>query len=303
MKNVTDFLKTYKHAVSWTLSYIVIIYLILFLLFGFDLFSLSNWSTLLNSRLHGFAGFAFGSLLFAIIPLYIATINIIIKNKKPLFTFFAKKEEPKKIVEEKKEVAPEIIPDFPDRMPNEIKGAFLRARKNIVSNPESAFDMKDIRVNKEESKKQDSKESVLPLPDNFDFTHNESSSDIQETSVPVFKEINFGYVEESKEKKSPLIKHLESNGYEIAFDGNIVIANNFAIAVHDDSDFWIADKDNWFAAGKQKESPISEVLLISEKHDVNAMIYLAEKNIMDIDSRIAEWESKGIKVIKNLSEI
>jgi len=102
MKNIKDFLKTYKYSVTWTLSYIAIIYLILFLLFGFDLFSLSNWSTLLNSRLHGFAGFAFGSLLFAIIPLYIATMNIIIKTKKPLFTFVAKKEEPKKIVEEKR---------------------------------------------------------------------------------------------------------------------------------------------------------------------------------------------------------
>ena len=308
MKKLSEFLKTNVLAVKWTFWYFAAFYAALSFLFGFNIFSANDWIMITHSRLRGLPGFTFGIIMFSAIPLYIATTATIIKTKKPLFNFFtAKKEEPKKTVEEKKEVFKEVIIQFPERMPTELRGAFIRARQQAGVRPESAFDMKDIKSQPKvviEEKKEETPEFGLPLPDNFDFTsENESPTELQFSSTPVFKEINFGDFTEKKDSKSPLIKHLESKGFEIAFDGNVVIANNFAIAVHDDSDFWIADKDNWFAAGKQKESPVSEVLMVSEKHGLNAMIYLAEKNIMEIDAKITEWESRGIKVIHKLTDI
>lgn len=76
-----------------------------------------------------------------------------------------------------------------------------------------------------------------------------------------------------------------------------------AIALHDDSDFWIADDDNWFAAGKQKSSPIAEAIAIAQHHNISPAIYLAEKNIMDLDAKTAEWEKNGVRVVKKLSDI
>jgi hypothetical protein len=104
-------------------------------------------------------------------------------------------------------------------------------------------------------------------------------------------------------EKTPLIEHLENNNYDYIADGDIIVANGLAIATHADSDFWIADNDDWFAAGKQKPSPISAAVAAAAKHNATPAIYLAAKNIMDIDGRIADWESQGVTVLADLSGI
>jgi hypothetical protein len=312
LKKAKDFLKTNKYAVIWTICYIAAIFLILRLLFGFNLFSLRDWSILLSARLHGFTGFVFGILLLAALPMYMASTLIIVRTKEPLFTIVPKKDKKEDEKTEEKKEEQELPPAFPAGLPTELRGAFLRARQSIGNRPESSFDMKDVY--KESSAEQpvveptpESSDSGLPLPDNFDFSATEAAQ-----PAPVFKEINFGGFDSEKEGKeeiieeiesSELIKHFESRKYDYVVEGDIVIANGLAIAAHSDSDFWIADDENWFAAGKQKPSPISQAQTAAKKHNATPAIYLAQKNIMDIDSRISAWESSGVTVLTDLASV
>jgi hypothetical protein len=283
-------------------------FLILFFLFGFNLFSLSDWSKLLNARLHGFAGFVFGLLILSALPIYMATTILIIRTNKPLFSLSAPKDEDNKEQDEEQK-EPDVQPVIlSPEIPTELKAAFFRAKKNIGNMPESAFNAKDKTIYSEADQSPSvPPQSALPLPDSFDFSSSESS----DSAFPVFKEIKFseqsansGEPDAAAAKPgSPLTEYLEKNKREFSIDGNIVITKGMAVAAHFDPDFWIADSESWFAAGKQKTSPISEALAAAEKHNAAPAIYLAEKNIMDLDSCISEWESKGVKIIRDLSEL
>jgi hypothetical protein len=308
MEKVKKFFTANKYALIWTACYVAVMFLILLLLFGFNLFSLSDWSILLKARLRGFAGFAFGILLLAALPMYIATTLIIVRTKKPLFSIVPEKEEKKDANQEEKPEEKE--PDVPlsVEIPAELKGAFLRARQNVAARPESAFDAKDSYNNADAAQpaagEPEAPAAGLPLPDDFDFSAAAPSA----PSAPVFKEISFGgpadeikEAEQEEETRSPLTERLEKYGY--AAEGGIVIANGLAIATHDDPDFWITDGETWFAAGKQKASPISEAIAAAQKHDATPAIYLAAQNIMDLDAQVEQWESSGVRVIKSLEEL
>lgn len=315
MEKIKTFFKTYKYATIWTICYIAVMFFVLLLLFGFNLFSPNDWSILLRARLHGFAGFAFGILLLAAIPMYIATTTLIVRTKKPLFTLVAKKDEKKEDKKEEKKAEEVLTAPLPAGIPTELRGAFLRARQNVTNRPESAFDMKDLNSEVDNAQAKPAEDITpepevgLPIPDNFDFSAPEESPAAAPASAPVFKEISFGGSDDTEKKevksatKTPLIEHLEKKHYDYVTDGNAVIANGLAITTHTDSDFWIADNEDWFAAGKQKASPVSEALAAASKHNVTPAIYLAEKNIMDIDNRIADWESKGVTVFTDLTSI
>lgn len=311
IKKVKDFFKTNKHAVIWTLYYALAVWLTLLLLFGFNLFSGADWSILMRAQLRGFAGFAFGLLILATIPLYVATTSIIIRTKKPLFNLpFVKKKEEKKPeaapIEKKEE---ELPAPLPAGIPTELRGAFLRARQHTGLRPKSAFEMKDYAdTEKEKTIENTQTESAMPLPDNFDFAGDEEDT----SSAPVFRDINFDepstptfapIPEFTSEKTSALHKHLESKNIKYSVHDDVTIVNDIAIVTHDDEDFWIADDDSWFAAGKQKESPITIALAAAEHHNVTPALYLATENIMDLDNKIETWKSSGIKVIKNLDDI
>jgi hypothetical protein len=171
--------------------------------------------------------------------------------------------------------------------------------------------------------------SSFPIPD-FD-------SEIEtESAGPVFKEISFddstesdkpvpefetlfdsGVIPENREaiypgpgKDREIEKKLNSLGFETSTDGDIIIASRlmphaarFAVAVHDDSDFTIADNDNWFAAGKQKPSPIAAALAAAGKHDASPILYLATENIMDLDNMKKNWSDMGVRTITDFSEL
>ncbi|MDR0727041.1 MAG: hypothetical protein LBF37_03175 [Rickettsiales bacterium] len=308
MEKIKNFLKTYKYATIWTICYIAVMFIVLLLLFGFNLFSAHDWSILLRARLHGFAGFAFGILLLAAVPMYIATTTIIVRTKKPLFTLVGKKEDKKENKAEDKKEEQVLTSPLPCGIPTELRGAFLRARQNLANRPESAFDMKDVYDDAKSSKQitpvaeVEQIDAGLPIPDNFDFSTPEETV----PSAPVFRDISFGGSDEKKEEikaenKTPLIKHLEKKHYDYFTDGDAIVANGLAIATHDDSDFWIADNDNWFAAGKQKLSPITAAQSVAAKHNATPAIYLGSKNIMDLDSKITEWETVGITVLTDLT--
>ena len=130
----------------------------------------------------------------------------------------------------------------------------------------------------------------------------------------MFKEISFGNETKNEKREtkdeSKLIKYLNDKNAEYTTDGDIIIVSRLssfdspvAIATHDDPDFWIADGDNWFAAGKQKDSPIDKLRAAAKAANAMPTLYLATTNIMDIDNKITEWESLGVRVIKSLDEL
>ena len=84
---------------------------------------------------------------------------------------------------------------------------------------------------------------------------------------------------------------------------DIIITDKHAIIAHTDNDFWVTDPDNWFATGKTRPSPIASVIAMANEHKVTPVLYLGAQNILDLETLIPEWESNGIKVITDLSEI
>ena len=61
--------------------------------------------------------------------------------------------------------------------------------------------------------------------------------------------------------------------------------------------------DSWFATGKQKDSPIPELISLAKQNELTPVLYLASQNIMNIDATTANFESMGVHVIKDLDEI
>ncbi|MDL2295967.1 hypothetical protein LJC18_04140 [Lachnospiraceae bacterium OttesenSCG-928-E19] len=319
MKKISEFLKTNKFAIQWTLWYIVGTYLVLRLIFGFSIFSATQWKILFSAQLTGFAGFVFGLLILAAIPLYVATTSIIVRTGKPLFEFKSKKDDKKSDKSEKKKEAPatESKP-LPTNIPTELVGPFMRARNNIKPRTESAFDMKDSVATEQKIETPVTpdglSDGILPLPDDFDFGTPDSDVAPVNTSPPVFKEISFGdpikksentpeQKQESETQGNVLQNYLKSRGQNFDVDGDITITNKMAIAIHDDPDFWIADEENWFASGKQKTSPILMAKSAAKKYGVTPALYLAHKNIMDLDNQIELWKSAGITLITDPDQI
>lgn len=300
MKKIFDFFKTPANATIWTVFYIASVFCILFLIFDFNIFSFSNWNILLTREFKNFSGFVFIILLVSIMPLYIATIYMIIKNKKTtrdLLNISKKKDEEKK--EEKKQIADEYESEkkLPEHIPSELKGAFLMATKNRVY-IKSGFDNKiDLPENIE------TESHTLPLPVDFNF----ESSEHSDSDVPKFTEINFDTLSNesnSSEFENEIIKYLKDKNHNFEITENeIVIYNDMAIISHSDSNFWIPDATHWFANGKQKKSPIESIITIAKDNNVKPAIYLGEKNIMDLENKIPEWESEGIIVINNIEDL
>lgn len=304
MKRIQDFFKNNKDAVIWTICYFTVVWIVLLILFKFNVFSLHHWSILFSAQLTGFPGFVFGILLLAIIPIYVATTSIIWRTKKPLINipFVHKKAEKKEDKKNEEKKPEEDEKPLPENIPSELRGAFLRARHTAGERSVSAFTMQDVtNVPDVNSFSESASENVgLPLPDDFDLDAIEPSSD----EAPVFKEINFGSPNtEPADEAPPLVKHLKNKNYPYENLNDIILTNELAIITHDDSAFWIADNDNWFAAGKQKPSPVLTVLDVAREHDLKPVIYLSEKNIMDLETRTQEWEELGVWVITDLNDI
>lgn len=306
MNKVKDFFKTNLYAIKWTACYVAVMFFILLVLFDFNMFSVTDWSRLFHAQLRGFPGFVFGLLILSALPLYIATTSIIIRTKKPLFELFPKKKEEKAEEKTEEKKTEEVEKPLPAGIPSELHGAYLRSRRSGNRFAAvSSFEMQDVAADSQPAPQSPHQETpALPLPDNFDFGATEETP-AAPTFKPMFTDIDFGGGENDSvsQKNSALHEYLISKNYDATIDGNIIISNGMAIATHDDADFWIADEDSWFAAGKQKESPVVQALAAAEKHNVQPALYLASSNIMDLDNKLTDWESKGVRVIKKLSDI
>ncbi len=354
MKRILEFFKSNKYAIVWTACYVCVMWIILWGLFGFDMFSAVQWSRLLRAQLRGFPGFVFGILILSALPLYVATTVLVVRNKAPLLTIPV----PEKI----KTVAKKLIPakkapaaadatattdtatvgataddtkksEFPDAMPSELRGAFVRARQHIGRTPASNFDTTKM-VNSATTAAQmpelmpvgvaaaapsvTSMAEDVPLPSDFDFDADVPAADDMPGAfgmgdAPMFKDITFGDADASDAPAADtpvgvdvaggVQEFLTARGveYTVADDG-LVRVGDMAIAVHDDAAFWIADADAWFATGQQKPSPIA-ALHAAARDGVRPVLYLAQSNVMDIDALRAAWSQDGILVIDNLDAL
>jgi hypothetical protein len=267
MKNLGGIFEKYKNAIIFACAYTAIVSALLYFLFGFKIFSHMHWNTLFSIRLHGFAGFMLMALILTSIPFLFAATRVILKSGKPLIKL---KPDPKKaeVPTEIKEEEPEPEENLPQNIPTELRGAFLRSKTgaspiHIARNDEAVVSPTTIDAPVEFAA------PSLPLPDDFDFDTADAPA------APMFRDIKFDDDD----------------------DDNFRIENDKIIAVHDDSDFWIADGDEWFANGKQKPSPIKELLRLAAEKNLKPVLELRARNIMDIDDKIKEWEKLGVEVI------
>ena len=84
---IKDFYNSNKYAIWWTAGYVAACWAIMRYMFNFNIFSATRWNQLWHAHLYGFAGFVFGILILAMIPLYIATTIVIARTRAPLFNF------------------------------------------------------------------------------------------------------------------------------------------------------------------------------------------------------------------------
>lgn len=270
-------------------------------MFGFSIFNFAHWHRLTHSQLRGFVGFVFGAIILASPLIYISTSALIIRNKKPLISIPLPKlpklwktkeaETPAPEKTEPEESNQDTTPELDEHIPPEIRAAFIRAKNHpldiTINQPES--DTTEDTVNTEDT--------ALPLPPDFDITFDsEPNSD----SVPTFTDFNF---DDTPDNTSDLTEYLHNKNIEFEIIDDIIVTKTHAIATHDDSDFWVTDNENWFATGKTKASPITTVKTIASQHNVTPVLYLAATNIMDIETLIPQWESDGITVITEISEL
>lgn len=311
-----DFFAKHWHAIVWSFCYVLIMWAILRGLFNFNMFSVAHLSRLSHVELHGFAGLVFGILILAAVPLYIATTVLVVRNKSvpfriPLPKCFASLPEPAPepapspvVVEQ------DVLPELPAGVPAEMRESFMRARKNCGVRQMSIFNRpgkSQIKNNTTSAisgdmniPESDNNSSAFPVPTDFDIPVGDETSD-----VPVFSDINFD--DDSDESHEPtdsdLQKYLADAGIQSELSGDLIIANNCAIAVHDDDDFWAPDDANWFAAGRQKTSPIAE-LVQARDNDKKFPIFLMEQNnIMDFESNAQRWRDDGITIVTDRAEL
>ena len=320
-------------AVAWTGIYVFVMWAILRGLFNFNMFSIAHLTKLLHLQLHGFAGLVFGILVLAAVPLYVATTVITVRNKE----MPVKLPLPKCLTEAKPAPKPEpvvpvvtateTLPPLRAGVPAEMRETFMRAQKNYGARQMSVFNRQTALVSATpvvEPVREPITESVaaaktedvaayggMPIPTDFDIdAPTGAGSDVD---VPVFADINFdddnsgapsdGAAPAGEGPIDKVLNFLRGAGVEANIAGDLIVANGCAIAVHDDDDFWVPDEIDWFAAGKQRPSPIVALKKAQSEKNLKPVLYLATDSIMDLDKNTAEWTSDGITIVKSREEL
>ena len=321
-------------AVAWTGIYVFIMWAILRGLFNFNMFSVAHLTKLLHLQLHGFAGLVFGILVLAAVPLYVATTVITVRNKEmpvklPLpkcLTETPPAPKPEPVVPVV--TATETLPPPRAGVPAEMRETFMRAQKNYgarqmsVFNRQTAPAVAPVVTPVAEPVCEPITESVaatnvedmaayggMPIPTDFDIDAPMGAG--TDVDVPVFADINFddddtpaGAVETAEESPiDKVLNFLRGAGVDAKAHDDLIVANGCAIAVHDDDDFWVPDEIDWFAAGKQRPSPIVALRRAREEQGLKPILYLATNSIMDIDKNSAEWIADGIMVVTDKDDL
>ena len=357
-ERIRNFYDSNKHAILWTVGYVIATWAIMRYMFNFNIFSAMRWHQLMHAHLHGFAGLVFGILILAMVPLYVATTIVIARTKAPLFnfkikipefikTFFkwaftqtpmdnepdietAPAPETKTESESTPETETKSETDFttteskpdpvPSTVPAEMRVAYERARDNTAYAQKSVFDLSNITPKTTqpivETPSNATTESEMPIPTDFDINDTENIIN----DVPVFTDLDLDIDDDDEIKETEsesqtqnvqtttgnndiVTKYLTEHSTPYTVENDVVITDKFAIVSHTDSDFWVADNESWFAAGKIRRSPIASVIESATAHNVTPVLYLGSDNIMDIDELCPQWERNGVRVISDLKDL
>lgn len=326
MKKIKEFLKTCIALTKWTLEYFFLVGFILWFLFKFNIFSKYHWWKFFHASLHGFWGFVFAAIIYSAIPIYIATVLIIYNKKEPIVKYslfdiitknvllktllskLKKSESVEKTETPAPSTAPENTePEFPSDLPPELRIPYTRAKQNMsIMGITSSFNQgQDSKQDLNNPESEDN--TPFPIPTDFDISDimNENESDnTADSIIPTFKDINFDEpITPNFSKKNSIMKYFESKNIEYETYNDYVITRKHLIYDHNDEDFWIMDEENWFASGKQKPSPVKEMLELAKRNDLTPVIYLESQNIMDMDGTKKKFESLGIRIITKPEEL
>jgi hypothetical protein len=290
------------------------------------MFSYHYWWKFFHATLHGFPGFVFGTLVYASIPIYIVTTIITYRKQEliipiPFTETFSKiyskisstktetdeiKTEPEEIKTEEKNES-----EYPDGLPPELRIPFMRAKNRMpLTSAISVYNKtnNDIRSEMNNTQKPTTPETLsenndIPIPMDFDISDDIATNNMND-SVPHFTDIDFDIpIATEPELVNNTTKYLKDKNIEYETYKDYIATNKFVIYEHNDDDFWITDGDSWFATGKQKDSPVSELIDLAKQNELTPVIYLASQNIMNLDDTITNFESLGIRVIKSLDEL
>lgn len=310
-----DFIKSNLIVAKWTLWYFFGLWLILRFIFKFDMFSAYYWWKFFHATLHGFGGFVFGLLIYTAIPIYIATTAIVYRKKELVITIpfidklinFIRNLWPQKQSNENSEPVPDTPepttentgPEYPSDLPPELRIPYERAKQHMSLTGAVSVYNKTPEPKTQPTTKED---ISVPIPNDFDLS---DSDDFNESSIPTFTEINFDPEPEPKNEtlENNTTKYLQSKNIEFETYKEFVATEKYVIYEHNDEDFWIMDNEIWFAAGQQKDSPINELIELGTQNELQPVLYLHTKNIMDLDDTIKNFESKGIRVITDLNQL
>ena len=140
MNKIKEFLQTNIIVLKWSAYYFIGLWCILEFLFGFNLLSSQHWYKFFHSNFHGFAGFTFQIIMYAALPIFIASVITIYRTKEPIIKTvlfdkikdYLKGLKPATVEESKEETTPENESEpediDPEDLPSELRIPFKRAR-------------------------------------------------------------------------------------------------------------------------------------------------------------------------------
>ena len=256
----------------------VFIALFFYIMFDFQILSPAAWHNLPRTTIRGFGGLTFGISLIAAIPIYLGIARYVWMKQKLPFEWpkLSKKGDKSKdkSAEQSEAKAPPV--NFPETLPDELREPYIRIHSGALT--KNAVDFIRSKTTEPEIP-ESAPDSFMPLPESFD-----ADGAASEPEVPMFRDIDF---DSTPDDKNGPVTIADKDGKKIA------------TYIFDDPDFWVADdEEDWFATGKQIPSPIR--ILMESDADERVLI-LKTNNIMNLENMIAEWEKKGIIVVRDAS--
>lgn len=323
MKKIKEFFKTVFILLKWSVEYFATIGIILWFLFRFNVFSLHHWWKFSHATLHGFWGFTFGAIIYGAIPIYIATVLIISRKKEPIIKYsiidfiknillkilkiFTPKKAEKTSTDEPTDTqSKDDEPEYPSDLPPELRVPYMRAKQNIsLTGALSSFNQDSQQQTTAAESSSEPDASAFPIPSDFDISDTSTESKTAPDSIiPTFTDINFDEpIKPNFPKKNTIMKYFESKNTEYETYNDYVITRKYLVYDHDDEDFWIMDDENWFASGKQKPSPVKEMVELSKQNDLTPVIYFESENVMDFENTKKNLASNGIRIITTPDEL
>lgn len=318
MNKIKEFLQTNIIVLKWTACYFIGLWCILEFLFGFNLLSSQHWYKFFHSSFHGFAGFTFQIIMYAALPIFIASVMTIYRTKEPIIKIalfdkikeYIKNLKPAPLPEQTEETTDENESEseniYPNDLPPELRIPFKRVRDRIgIRSPVSVYNQIHQTPETKPSETISDSTDAFPIPSDFDIPDTFDENDtLSLNEMPVFQDLDFDTPIMSEQKlENETTKYFDNKKIEYETNKNFVITDEYVIYEHNDDDFWIMDDEAWFAAGKQIESPVPELLQIAQINNLTPIIYMKSENIMDIETTISNFENNGVRVIKGLSEL